>query len=164
MALADLLHDTHVTAIQHGLTEISDEAMLVGVVRRPSNKFLSVVDENYSSLALPATVRDEFEQRYEDFKMRGMCAEGAHNAAWEAEDIDDRYCSYVESNSDAQAAVTQLADRLRTEEELILVCSAETAKTRSHRTLLQGGHVALAGESRMSTLRPPTTMSDELSS
>lgn len=137
MVLADLLHDTHVTAIQRGLAGLSGEATLVGVVRRPSNELLSVVDENHPSLAPPATVRDEFEHRYEEFKMRGMCAEGAHNAAWEAEDIDDRYCSYVDGDSDARAAVTRLAERLRTGEELVLVCSAETAKTRSHRTLLR---------------------------
>ncbi|ESP90112.1 DUF488 family protein, N3 subclade [Candidatus Halobonum tyrrellensis] len=131
------LHETHVTAIQRGLTGLPDGTTFVGAVRRPSRGVLSAVDENHPALAPPATVLDEFERRCEEFKMRGMCAEGAHNAAWEAEGVDGRYRAYVDGESEAQAAVTRLVERLRAGEELAVVCSAETARLRSHRTVLR---------------------------
>lgn len=66
-----------------------------------------------------------------------MCAEGAHNAAWEAEGVDERYHSHLAGDPDARDAVAELAGRLRAGEELVLVCSADGASRRSHRTLLR---------------------------
>lgn len=133
---SDLLGDTYVQALQHGLVDPPDEATLVGVVRRPTGGCSSVVDENHSALGLPLSLLDEFEQRYEDFKLHGMCDEGAHNAAWEECNVEERYRSHLTESSDAQKAVSALTARLRAGERLALVCQENTDQKRCHRTLL----------------------------
>ncbi|AEN06104.1 hypothetical protein Halar_2450 [halophilic archaeon DL31] len=84
-----LLEDTYVAALQHGLGDVS-EATLVGVVRRPTGWFRTTVDENSQTLEPPADLLDEFKQRHEDFKMQGLCDEGAHNAAWDEVGFEKR--------------------------------------------------------------------------
>lgn len=137
MSVDDYLLDTYVAALQHSLVELPEEATLVGVVRRPTGGFSSVVDENHPSLGPPSELLDEFTQRHEDFKMRGMCDEGAHNAAWEALTFGDRYREYLETDSNAQRDVSSLVERLRSEEQLVLVCFENTNQKRCHRTILK---------------------------
>ncbi|WP_246391915.1 hypothetical protein [Halosimplex pelagicum] len=93
MTTSDILDDTHVAALQHDLADVPAEATLVGVVRRPTGWFRSTIDENYPVpvLGSPADLFDEFKQRQEDFTIRGMCDEGAHNAAWDEVGFEDRY-------------------------------------------------------------------------
>lgn len=45
MNTTDLLQDTYVAALQHGLVDLAEEATLVGVVRRPTGWFRSAVDK-----------------------------------------------------------------------------------------------------------------------
>lgn len=136
MMTTSSIGDTYVAAIQHDLVDLSTEATLVGVVRRPTGWFRSTVDENHPSLGPPPELLDEFKQRYEDFKLQGMCDEGAHNAAWEELGFDDRYRTYLEETPAARDAVSALVNRLEAGEELTLVCFENTNKKRCHRTIL----------------------------
>ena len=137
METASPVGDTYVAAIQHDLVDLPAEATIVGVVRRPTGWFRSTVDENHPSLGPPPELLDEFKQRHEDFKLQGMCDEGAHNAAWEELGFDDRYRTYLDETSAARDAVSELVNRLETGEELILVCFENPKKKRCHRTVLR---------------------------
>lgn len=137
MSTTDLLRDTYVMALQHGLVDLPEEATLVGVVRRPTGWFVSAVDENYPTLGPPPNLLDEFKQRHEDFKMQGMCDEGAHNAAWEELGFEERYHTYLDETPDARDALSELVDRLRAHEELVFVCYENTNQKRCHRTVLR---------------------------
>lgn len=136
----DPLEDTYAAALQHRLVDPPEEATLVGVVRRPTRWFSAVVDENHSSLGPPGSLLDEFEHRCEDFKLQGMCDDGAHNAAWEDRNFEERYCSHLTESPDARRAVSELVARVRDGERLVLVCFENTDAKRCHRTLL-GEHI-----------------------
>lgn len=137
MTTTDLLEDTYLAALQHDLINIPPETTLVGVVRRPTGWFRTTVNENYPVLGPPPDLLDEFKQLHEDFKMQGMCDEGAHNAAWDEVGFERRYQSYLTGDADAQNAVTELTDRLRGGEPLVLICFENTNQKRCHRTLLK---------------------------
>jgi len=130
----DRLEDTYVAAPHHNLVDIFPEATLLGVVRWPTGWFRMTIDENYPALGPPPDLLDELKQRHEDFKMWGMCDEGAHNAAWEKIGVEDRYRTHLTENADAQEAVTELTKRLRDGEQLFLVCFENTDQKRCHRT------------------------------
>lgn len=141
MTTTDLLDDTYVAALQHDLVDVPTEATLVGVVRRPTGWFRTTIDENHPALGPPPDLLDEFKQRHEDFKMQGMCDEGAHNAAWDEVGFEDQYRSHLAEAADAQEAVAELTDRLRDDEHLVFVCFENTDQKRCHRTLLEE-HIA----------------------
>jgi uncharacterized protein YeaO (DUF488 family) len=131
------LHDTYVAALQHDLVDLLEETTLVGVVRRPTGWFNAAVDENAPAVAPPATLLNAFEDREETFTMRGICAEEAHNAAWEAVDFTSRYRRHLHTAQSAQQAVAELCDRLRAGESLTLVCFENTDAKRCRRTILR---------------------------
>lgn len=131
------LHDTYVAALQHGLADVPETATLVGVVRRPTPWFHAAVDENRPALAPPPALLDEVEQRRERLAMRGLCAEEAHNAAWEGVDFGSRYREHLRSDEEARATLSDLRERLAGGESLALVCFENTAKKRCHRTALR---------------------------
>jgi len=137
MSSSDRLEDTYVAALQHDLVDVPSEATLVGVVRRPTGWFRTTVDENYPALGPPEDLLNEFKQRHEDFKMQGMCDEGAHNAAWDEVEFEDRYGSHLTDAAEAQEAVAELTDRLQDGEQLVFVCFENTDQKRCHRTLLK---------------------------
>lgn len=137
MKTTGVLRETYVAALQHDLVELPEEPTLVGVVRQPTGWFRSAIDENYPVLGPPPTLLDEFKQRHEEFKMQGMCDEGAHNAAWTEVGYDERYQTYLEQTADAKEAVATLVDRLQSGEQLVLVCYENTNQKRCHRTLLR---------------------------
>jgi hypothetical protein len=113
MITSDLLEDTYVAALQHDLVDVSPEATLVGVVRRSTGWFRTTIDENFPALGPPEDLLNGFKQRYEDFKMQGLCDEGAHNVAWNEIGFEDRYQTYLTEATNAQDAVDELTDRLR---------------------------------------------------
>ena len=137
MSTTSLLGDTYIAAIQHELVDLSEEATLVGVARHPTGWFRSVVDENYPSLGPPPELLDEFKQLHNDFKLQGMCDEGAHNAAWDELSFGDRYLTYIEESTTAQEPISDLVNRLEAGEELVLVCFENTNQKRCHRTPLR---------------------------
>lgn len=137
MTTSDLLGDTYIAALQHDIVVVPSEATLVGVVRRPTGWFRTTVDENYPMLGPPEDLLDKFKQQQEDFKLQGMCDEGAHNAAWDEIEFADRYQSYLTETSAAQEALADLTGRLNDGEHLVLVCFENTDQKRCHRTLLK---------------------------
>ncbi|WP_436344440.1 DUF488 domain-containing protein [Natronorubrum sp. FCH18a] len=131
------LTDTYVAALQHDLVDLPPETTLVGVVRKPTPWFHAAVDENLAALGPPAAVLESFRTTVDDLKMRGICEEGAHNAAWDEVGFEERYREHLEESADAQAALEGLETRLADGESLALVCYENTDKKRCHRTVLR---------------------------
>ncbi|ELY95196.1 hypothetical protein C483_02491 [Natrialba hulunbeirensis JCM 10989] len=131
------LTDTYVAALQHDLADVSPETTLVGVVRSPTSWFHAAVDENIPELAPPADLLDAVRTAEDDLKMRGICDEEAHNAAWEQVGFGDAYREHLQTADDAERALESLADRLASGESLALVCYENTEKKRCHRTILR---------------------------
>jgi uncharacterized protein YeaO (DUF488 family) len=130
------IRETYHAALAHGLVDLPRETSRVGVVRRPTSWFHGEVDENVPALAPPEALLEEFQNRREDFEMRGMCDEGAHNAAWEEVDFESRYRTHLEGSEDARAALSELADRVASGESVALVCFEGDSK-RCHRHALE---------------------------
>ena len=131
------LADTYVAALQHDLVDLPPETTLVGVVRKPTPWFHGAVDENQPELGPPAALLETFQTSVDDLKMRGICEEGAHNAAWDEVGFEAEYREYLEESADARAALEGLETRLADGESLALVCFENTAKKRCHRTVLR---------------------------
>lgn len=131
------LTDTSVTAIQHDLADVPDDATLIGVVRNPEPWFHAAVDENIPELGPPAELLESMHEIEADLKIRGLCAEGAHNAAWDQVEFERRYRECLEHSADTQAAIEDLRERLESGESLALVCCENTEKKRCHRTILR---------------------------
>lgn len=129
------VRETYHAALAHGLVDLPEGTSRVGVVRRPTSWFRGEIDENVPELAPPEALLDEFQQRREDLKMRGMCDEGAHNAAWEELGFEERYQEHLDA-SDAQTALSELADRITGGEDVALVCYEGDSK-RCHRHTLK---------------------------
>ncbi|MFP8952585.1 DUF488 family protein [Natrialbaceae archaeon A-arb3/5] len=131
------LSDTYVAALQHDLADVPDEATLVGVVREPTGWFHAAVDENRPELGPPAEVLASIRTTEEDLKLRGLCEEGAHNAAWEQVGFGEAYREHLAESPAAKTALEELVDRLESGESLALVCYENTEKKRCHRTILR---------------------------
>jgi hypothetical protein len=134
--MAGTVSETYVAAIQHDLVDLGG-ATAVGVVRRPSGWFHGSVDENHPELGPPEDLLDETKRRQEDFAMAGMCESGAHNAAWEETNFEERYREYINTDADATSALDALRERLRDGEDIVLVCFEPDDK-RCHRDILVG--------------------------
>jgi uncharacterized protein YeaO (DUF488 family) len=134
--MSGAVRETYAAALQHDLADLPDGATPVGVVRRPTGWFRALVDENVPAVAPPEALLDECKARHEELKRRGMCDEGAHNAAWEDVKFADRYRDYLEADDEATAALDGLAERVRDGETLALVCF-EGKNKRCHRHLLR---------------------------
>lgn len=131
------VYDTYVAALQHDLADLPDDAVRVGVVRRPTPWFWAQVDENVPELGPPADLLDEFKERYEHLREQGMADAEAHNAAMEDVGYDERYRSYLDESDETRAAIDALRNRLESGEDVVLVCYENTDEKRCHRTLLR---------------------------
>jgi uncharacterized protein YeaO (DUF488 family) len=129
------LSETYQAAIQHDLVALPAEATLVGVVRRPTAWFSGSVEENRPALAPPDALLDETKAAQADLARQGLCEEEAHNAAWRQTDFEERYLDHLESSADAEAAMTDLLDRVADGVDIVLVCY-EADDKRCHRHLL----------------------------
>lgn len=125
------VEETYAAALQHDIYQAN--ATLVGVVRRPTGWFRALVDENHPELGPPEPLLKETKERHEQLKARGMCDEGAHNAAWEGAKFAERYQAYLDAES--PAALDTLVARATAGENLTLVCFEGEGK-RCHRHLL----------------------------
>lgn len=130
------VRETYVAALQHDLVALSGEELLAGVVRRPTGWFRSAVDENYRELGPPAHLLDEVQAATEDLKLQGVCAEGAHNAAWDEVGFAQRYREYLDDSEEARAALDDLLALVRDGEDVVLVCYEGDDK-RCHRHVLK---------------------------
>ncbi|SDQ59186.1 DUF488 family protein, N3 subclade [Natronobacterium texcoconense] len=131
------LADTYAAAVQHDLAELPEEATLIGVVRKPAPWFHSAVDENRPELGPPVDLLEATKDAEEELKMQGLCAEGAHNAAWDRVNFDEQFRTYLETSNEAGDALEDLQSRLESGESLALVCYENTEKKRCHRTILR---------------------------
>jgi hypothetical protein len=126
--------ETYAGALQHDL-EDTDDATLVGVARRPTGRFRSLVDENHPVLGPPEALLEEVESRREDLKRRGLCEEGAHNAACEAVRFAARYEDHLDATEDAEGRIAELVSRVHEGDDIVLV-GFEGENERCHRHLL----------------------------
>ncbi|WP_323172566.1 DUF488 family protein [Natrialba sp. PRR66] len=131
------LTDTYVAALQHEFADVPADATRVGVVRSPTSWFHAAVDENVPELGPPADLLDAIRTAEEDLKMRGICDEEAHNAAWDQVAFGDAYREHLATADEAQTALAALSTRLDDGEDLALVCYENTEKKRCHRTILR---------------------------
>jgi hypothetical protein len=130
------LRETSVEALAHGLVDLPDDATDVGVDRRPTPRMRAAVDEIRPELGPPATLLDDFTAARDDLKMQGLCAEGAHNAAWENVAFGRRYADYLADSERARESLEELRRRRDAGERLVIVSEADGGK-RSHRTPLR---------------------------
>ncbi|WP_226010958.1 DUF488 domain-containing protein [Halomicrobium salinisoli] len=130
------VHDTYVAALQHDSAGLPADARRVGVVRKPTSWFHGAVDENRPELGPPPDLLEEFQALEEEFKVQGMCEEGAHNGAWDEVDFEERYRAHLESEA-ARAEVEELLDLLDSGTDVALVCYENTDDKRCHRTALR---------------------------
>ena len=131
------VRETYHAAIQHDLVDLDGDEHLVGVVRRPTGWFRSVVDENHPDLGPPGELLSEFDDVETEFAARGICDSGAHNAAREELSFGERYSEYLVADPAARTAVEGLLERLRSGEDLWFVCFENTDHKRCHRTILR---------------------------
>jgi uncharacterized protein YeaO (DUF488 family) len=131
------VYDTYVAALQHDIADVPEDAVRIGVVRKPTPWFWAQVDENRPELGPPATLLDEFKERYEALQEQGMADAEAHNAALADVDYDDRYRSHLDDSDEAQAAIEAIRARLERGADVVLVCYENTDEKRCHRTLLR---------------------------
>jgi uncharacterized protein YeaO (DUF488 family) len=134
--MSGAVRDTYVAALQHDLVSFEGDVSLVGVVREPTGWFQAAVDENIPELGPPADLLAETKQRAEDFEMQGLCAEGAHNAAWDETAFAARYRTHLDESDAAQRALDRLRGRIEGGETVVLVCFEGEGK-RCHRTILR---------------------------
>ncbi|WP_122090016.1 DUF488 domain-containing protein [Halalkalicoccus subterraneus] len=125
--------ETYHAALVHGFADVGD-ATRIGVVRQPTAGLSGSVDENRPELGPPEELMEGFERRHEDLKMRGMCDEGAHNAAWDEVGFEERYRNHLGRDA-AEEVLSELVDRIAAGERLVLVCYGKSTK-RCHRHLL----------------------------
>ena len=130
------IRETYHAAVQHDLVELTGAEQLIGVVRRPTPWFSGAIDENRPALGPPTDLLDEVKTRTEDFKIQGLCEEGAHNAAWDEVDFDRRYREHLETSEDAQRAMDDLLSAVEAGEDVVLVCF-EAEKKQCHRHALR---------------------------
>ncbi|WP_435062745.1 DUF488 domain-containing protein [Halobaculum sp. EA56] len=130
------LFDTYAAALQRDRADLPAGTRLVGVVRRPTRWFHAAVDENRPALAPPGDLLDDHADAVESFKLDGLCEEGAHNAAWDRVDFDERYRDHLDSDPEAREAVASLRADAAVD-DVALVCFENTDKKRCHRTVLR---------------------------
>jgi hypothetical protein len=114
--------------------EVPDDAPVwVGVAQSPPGWFERRVDVVHSVLGLPAETREALSRRRRDLRMQGVCAEGAHNAAWAELAVDDRYrnCLSREESRAALESVAALAAR-----GTVVLATDRRPGFRCHRTVL----------------------------
>lgn len=131
------LFDTYVAALQRDRVDLPDGTRLLGVVRRPTRWLHAAVDENCPALAPPPDLLDAHADAAESFRIDGLCADGAHNAAWDRVEFASRYREYLATDPDARDAVRDLRSALASGEDVALVCFENTEKKRCHRTVLR---------------------------
>ena len=131
------VYDTYVAALKHGTADVPDDAVRVGVVRKPTPWFYGQVDENVPALGPPAELLAETKARQEALEAEGMDDAEAHNRAMDDVDLDARYLAYLDESAEAQEAMADLRDRLDAGEDVALVCYENTEHKRCHRTLLR---------------------------
>ncbi len=128
-----VLGETYAAALQHDRFDPGG-ATLVGVVRRPMGWFSAIVDENRRALGPPEELLSETKARSEALADAGRGEVAALEAAWRDTDFAARYREHLRDGAAADA-LSDLVDRARGGEDLVLVCYEADDKP-CHRHLL----------------------------
>lgn len=131
------VYESYVAALQHDTAGVPGDATRVGVVRRPTPWFYGVVDENVPALGPPSDLLDETKATQAALADEGIDDADAHNRAMAAVDFAAAYETHLATDSEAQAAVDDLLDRLRDGEDVVLVCYENVEEKRCHRIPLR---------------------------
>lgn len=132
-----------------------DDTYWVGAVRSPPGWFRRRVDEHLPALGLGDGTREALEHRRQDLQMRGLCEEGAHNAAWVEVGVDDRYRRRLSSRGQSHdertrtVAVENALDALAAlaEDGRVVLATDRQPGFRCHRTVLAEELAARRSES-----------------
>ncbi|AUV82014.1 hypothetical protein C2R22_10430 [Salinigranum rubrum] len=119
-----------------GTERTGDAAVWVGVVHSPPGRFDRRVDASYPALGLSPETRETLERRRRDLRMQGLCAEGAHNAAWEELAVDTRDRSRLsgETSDEGREALASLSSLV--EREHVVLATDRWPGGRCHRGVL----------------------------
>lgn len=107
----------------------------IAVVSKPNDTgILDVCDEHMPELGMPPRVLADFQ------KLRSRMSEHSrveeHNKAYDHCRLDEKYRERLRTNSKADAAVREIAERLRDGEDITLVCFEKSPK-QCHRHVLK---------------------------
>jgi hypothetical protein len=127
------IHTTYFAALQHEQARPAAADHVLGVVRDPHEWVDELVDRNLQILGPPADLLSVFRE-----VEAAADADGVDNparVAWQSVGFEDRYRSYLETGSTAEALDSLLAD-LEAGRDLWLVCY-EADDAACHRRLLR---------------------------
>jgi hypothetical protein len=108
-----------------------DTAVWVGVTRSPPGWFRRRVDRTEPAAGLTGELTAALDRRRRELRMRGLCAEGAHNAAWEELGVDSRYRETL-SREAARTALRSVASV----EQPVVLATTRRPGFRCHRGVL----------------------------
>ncbi len=131
-----VLDDTYVAALQHDLVDTGD-ALLLGVVRRPTPWLHGAVDDNEPAVAPPEALLDEFQRRKEELVEEGVDDAEAHRQVWSEMSFEDRYLDHLVESEEATPAVERVVEQLESGRSVYLVCYENTEEKPCHRTALR---------------------------
>jgi hypothetical protein len=128
-----------------GAEHAGDDAVWVGVAHSPPGWFDRRVDASYPALGLSPETRASLERRRRDLRMQGLCAEGAHNAAWEELSVDERYRNRLsgEASDEVREALESLEPLV--ERTSVVLATDRRPGFRCHRTVLASTLSSLIG-------------------
>lgn len=136
--------ETHLQAIreeqdeeQQSLFEYSqndDNNTLIAVVSDPVEDVFELCDEHIPELGMPLWKLNEFRAARE--ARSSWDGVERHNEAYESERCDKTYRSHLKYNEDAAEAVEELVERVRSGEDITLVCF-ESGQKKCHRYTLK---------------------------
>lgn len=138
--------DTYVAELDREGGDVPSAARLVGVAASPSRRLHALVDEVRPALAPPPALRDDHADVAASFRIDGLCESGAHNAAWDRVDFDDRYREHLASDPEARESVDSLCTTLNSGADVVLVGPERSGELRSHRTVLREVLAERAGD------------------
>lgn len=99
----------------------SDDTTYIGIANSEREDYLDAVDETEPRLAPPSALFHQWYNTRERLMDEGMLERNAHNEALDRVNYFDRFGSYL-NESDPQAAIAQIVERVRNGEEVVLVC------------------------------------------
>jgi len=107
----------------------------ISVMSSPNEDMLSVVDEAYPELGMPEKLLQKFWKRRSDYRMNSAI-DDPHNRAYTELNLDEEYREYIRGSQEAQRALSELVNRVRSGEQVTLVCVEESHEM-CHRHVLR---------------------------
>jgi len=99
----------------------------IGIANTEHDDYLDSVDETEDRLAPPGDLFWQWYNTRRNLMDEGMIEANAHNEALDRIDYFERFESYL-NESEPQTAITQIVERVRDGEDIVLVCYCGGAK------------------------------------